>query len=805
MVPDNTAVAGLFTTPAQARAAQLTSCLQSAPQLDTSSVQDTLAWANQLQDAGLHLFPVKPGAKQPLLPSWPDLATTDHDEMGRVLRAAQHPNLGVQLGASHLCVLDADTPEQVQQLSQWYSNHNPGQSLPPATVATPGSQEQAHHGGGHWWVVLPAGMEAKQARLGLPPTGPDSPVAMAGRKYVLLAGSHRTDVADPAHAHYTVTGPVYTLQDFPGLPQALEPATRPERSVVPTDSPATGTQATDPATQWGMDTSWTDLLLDHGWLATGETDSCGCDVWTAPGIHSSPKSATAHEGGCSQVKDEDGYLQVWTTSGTDSDELDAVVYDGNRQGATKLQFVAAMEYDGDTSAARQALGLYGSSGLAIGPADMGLPDTAVTPLPQPATRGLDTQDLDTELATQLEGLPEAVRKRVLEELTRKQASQFLSQWERASHGVVSEPVQALGADELLAMQFDTPRWLVEDLWPADTVAMVHAPAKVGKSRLVHYLVECLINGQPFAGAYPVNRPTGTIALLDLELSPRQLQDRLKALEFRHPEQLKVWPFYGKDSQLDLTDPQVCSQLVAQLKEQDTQVLVVDNLTVLIMASGLDENTEGAEAIRRLRAVAMEAGVESILLVDHRSYKGGGSVAAGPRGDSKKRDIIAVELALEPDEDNDVFNPATTDTYRLHVGGRVERPHTVELSMDGPRYLVSRTSRDTATQRVHKNAWDISSVVYKQLELIHQELVDKGKDGANTWPTRHALQQRVKPYVNMGRDRVLEAIDFLVSRDCLEAMNASRGSLSYRPTGTRLDNPYTEPDGAFNPFEKRGQN
>ncbi len=102
---------------------------------------------------------------------------------------------------------------------------------------------------------------------------------------------------------------------------------------------------------------WDRLLPAHGWTATGRPDQCGCPIWTAPGAHASPKSATAHEPGCGRFDTSRGWgpLKVWTDH--PPDELAG----GNpRSGSsmwTPLDFVAAMDHDGNVAAAMDALGI----------------------------------------------------------------------------------------------------------------------------------------------------------------------------------------------------------------------------------------------------------------------------------------------------------------------------------------------------------------------------------------------------------------------------------------------------------------
>ena len=56
------------------------------------------------------------------------------------------------------------------------------------------------------------------------------------------------------------------------------------------------------------------ILEPLGWTPAPRADSCGCAVWTAPGVHASPKSATAHDTGCTagRYTETNAPLHIWT-------------------------------------------------------------------------------------------------------------------------------------------------------------------------------------------------------------------------------------------------------------------------------------------------------------------------------------------------------------------------------------------------------------------------------------------------------------------------------------------------------------
>lgn len=107
--------------------------------------------------------------------------------------------------------------------------------------------------------------------------------------------------------------------------------------------------------QWAWPTRWAQILEPHGWVATGEHDPCGCEIFTAPGLHSSPKSATAHDNGCEMGCSELGRLRIWTDN--PGDPFDEFVHRHNKRDFSKMTVKALLDYDGDNAAAIRGEGL----------------------------------------------------------------------------------------------------------------------------------------------------------------------------------------------------------------------------------------------------------------------------------------------------------------------------------------------------------------------------------------------------------------------------------------------------------------
>ncbi|MBS9532076.1 bifunctional DNA primase/polymerase [Mycolicibacillus trivialis] len=248
-------------------------------------------------------------------------------------------NLAVAAGSSRLVVVDADTPEQVAAF---------GADGPP-TVATPGqldpaTGEMAHRDGGHWWFTVPDGVELPAAAgAGFTSGGDDAYAVKYGNGYVLIPPSTRPEGA------YTVTGTVAPLPNW--LAEAITAhgrarAQRAQRTVSGLNG--------DVVAAWGASTSWAEILAGvPGWQPTGKADTCGCATWTAPGVHASPKSATAHEAGCPEYPGSpDPCLHIWTDGEIEPFGPKVAEFGPH---LTRLRAVAAIYYDNDEGAAMTEL------------------------------------------------------------------------------------------------------------------------------------------------------------------------------------------------------------------------------------------------------------------------------------------------------------------------------------------------------------------------------------------------------------------------------------------------------------------
>lgn len=275
------------------------------------------------------------------------------------------PNFAVEVGSSNVVVADCDTTDEVEWFKQWAAEKSGDprwlDTLP--TVNSPGVQQTdgvwKHKGGGHFWFSIGEGATAEDGTPINPlPNSirsvtvqkPGSDVQftlMCNRAYVLIPPSVRPEGA------YVACGPSH---DMPGwlyryiISAEVDKREKAEKRRWERENrEGLDSDQIDALEQWYNDMSWAEILEPHGWTYY-DTDSCGCPIFSRPG-YSNPKSATAHVPGCRTHSDSiDPPIHFWTTNPGSFIET-AIENVGEGRSLSKLQLFAAVECDGDMSAA----------------------------------------------------------------------------------------------------------------------------------------------------------------------------------------------------------------------------------------------------------------------------------------------------------------------------------------------------------------------------------------------------------------------------------------------------------------------
>jgi len=257
-------------------------------------------------------------------------------------------NLAVEVGRSRLVVVDCDTAEQV---AEFLTASGAPVDVPP-TVRSPGKRNAdgtwSHRDGGHFYFTVPEGVELP-TDLGSITLGDSGYAIMWHNRYVLIPPSVRAEGA------YELTGRDYPLPGW--IHDEIHARCWNRRERIERRRESSGGELGEAIEAWAAAVSWDSILEPLGWVPVSADAPCGCPLWTAPGDHASPKSATAHDAGCTSGlwnSDVNAPLHIWTDH--PGEPFEAWMRT-NSSTVTKFQAVALTEYGGDMSATVEALGI----------------------------------------------------------------------------------------------------------------------------------------------------------------------------------------------------------------------------------------------------------------------------------------------------------------------------------------------------------------------------------------------------------------------------------------------------------------
>lgn len=561
-------------------------------------------------------------------------AFTDPAPLGRVLKrlaaAGVVPNIGLELGRSRLVVVDVDTQdEHVAFLRSWADALPGGGNGQEPTVATPGALkngEWSHKDGGHYWFRLPDSVELPTSSGALKGSGGWS--VMWANRQVLVPPSVRSE------GPYRLVGPSQLCPDWIVERIRRDAAQRADRASAQVDR---AVDADDPIERWSAVTPWSDLLLPDGWTETGLIDTCGCPVYTAPGVHASPKSATGHGLGCDRYDTDTGWgpLHVWTDN--PPDELIG------RKTVSKLTYLALTQHNGDNRDAMVSLDILTDLHQ---PSDF-MVDDSPDPSSPSADHGTaaDGDELDFEVPTRL------------------------------------TPAQRLREMMLSSAELDSivePEPLVDTMLDRDTVSRVIGKPGHGKTFVMLDMACCVATGLSWHGR-PVYQ--GLVVYMAAE-GVRGLKGRIRSWESRYHDdvrvsssQLLIIPFA-----IQTANTREWPVLREVLKDLSPALVVFD--TQARITVGVDENNakEMGQLIEQMDCIRKDTAA-CVVLVHHMGHNG-----QHGRGSSAVLGAINTEIrVVKEGEVPDL-------TYSIHTDKQKDQaesePVTFELSPEGSSAVVA---------------------------------------------------------------------------------------------------------------------
>lgn len=546
-------------------------------------------------------------------------AITDEKTSDRVIKRLSKShgrvNLGIELRASKVIVVDVDTEaEDAAFHAAWHKAA--GAPLPfGMTVRSPGVYDDEtwkHKNGGHYWFTLPEGMVLPDIDGAL--KMPDGWVIMWADRQVLVPPSVRPEgpyeLVGDAHE-----APAWLLKTV--LKHMLERKQRLEQQAVKRAERLASGDPDATIDVWSAETPWREILEPDGWYDTGGTDRCGteCEIWTAPGVHGSPKSATAHGIGCTDPHYDDSAghlpLHLWTTNPPE--------FFNGFETVSKIQYVALRDFgsfEGD--ALRQAC-------RALGIASEGGSRSMLTAL-SPAQAHAIVPNM--ALATTPNGAhpPEVV------------ADPLVPPSDESEARGEEYPIKVW----YFADEFDSVperEEMISGLLLANSYVRIIGKSNHGKSFLAVDWSGHIATGRPWAG-HEVRK--GRVAYIAAEDSPG-IMARVQAWERAHDTKLGR-DFLLRVEGVQVHEPEAWSQLIADMKGFVPSVVVID--TQAASSYGIKENdNDEAKVLNQQMQMLRESTGATVIVVHHKGHTG-----EHGRGASVVLGALDTEVAIDKSEE-----------------------------------------------------------------------------------------------------------------------------------------------------------
>lgn len=293
------------------------------------------------------------------------------------------------------------------------------------------------------------------------------------------------------------------------------------------------------------------------------------------------------------------------------------------------------------------------------------------------------------------------------------------------------------------------RVFIQDIWPKNGNVYIAAEAGSGKTTFNHNLIRSAADGVPFLDKYAVEPIEGKVVLIDLEMNDELTDLWLLDQDIVNQDKIIIWTFRGDPLQFDITDKKVAALWSAKLKELNAEVVILDCLTPLLNALGLDENRDLRKILYPFYAMLKQAGVAQGSATHHAGWNG------RSRGDSAAVGIADVNIEIDD-----------THTMRITKTRLRNAPDKVKLSYD----MVSR----------HLTATDfITEVKPTKEEILNADvgvMVSYVKTNPNL--SKNVLTTERNAIHGLAQKRAISALVVGVELGLLVETKGARGSLHY---------------------------
>ena len=301
---------------------------------------------------------------------------------------------------------------------------------------------------------------------------------------------------------------------------------------------------------------------------------------------------------------------------------------------------------------------------------------------------------------------------VRRELLRRRALEHVKQIEIDEAARSVEVPELVDIDEFLRKDPPQSEWLIEDLFQNGGSVLLSAQYKAGKTTFVLNLMRSLTVGPSslFLGKYRVPEPL-RVAWFDLELGQAKAHKWLREMRGLNRSNASMKDLKGRGRTLDLRSGVLFNALARQLRESRMDVLIVDPISPVMSALGLNENE--ANSVRPLLdafdALAAEAGLRGVVIVHHAGHE----AANRARGSSAFMDWASALWNLTKEGDH------LDATRRFSAMGRDVAVEPIPLDYDPAerRYRVAETPFDGHT------SWESWLVAQRGRDITTDEAME----------------------------------------------------------------------------------
>lgn len=566
------------------------------------------------------------------------------------------PNVAIETGRSRMAVIDVDTPDEVSGwLRSWQDAI--GTEPPGFTVATPGAMKNGqwvHENGGHLWVDLE---ELDHDAL-------DTIFASGDGAYKDPAGwtmlyRNRIALVPPSvriEGPYQYVGTSIPISEARFLidrvatdirSKQTRRAEQRQRRLSAADRDNSG------FIDWAGSTSWDEELAPEGWVKTGKLDGCGCPIWTAPGSHASPKSATAHEEGCGAgYQNDEGHhpLHVWTDNPPQYLPPDTKTF-------TLFQHHGHRLYNGDMGLAARSNGISETAFMA----------PVLTPLstaPQLGTLGVYEPVRQLNVVTD-ENAEEFVARDGRTPATQEEKEEFLLATRVADLRRTQKAKEILAAESAPKLRIlntaelfsePEPDALIEGIYDQDSFSRVFGPSGHGKSYVLLDQMLHVALGLPWLGLKTVQKKVLYVYAEGSAVTVQRTRAWLTHHGMKPADLIGLIDFVP--SGVSLT-PAGVKELVSIVDTTGYGMVVFD--TQHSMMEG-DENSAGDLKVMRdaLDGVRKTSGSPCVVLVHHTGHDG-----TRARGSSSGTAMLDTEVSVT--QENDIIKVVVTKDKARMLG------------------------------------------------------------------------------------------------------------------------------------------